>query len=224
MRDATGDTRHCGILCAASSGQRDTSSMRVELYSTTSAQHGTDATQDATHDRCRSMHQTQTEPTTRSRQCNYEMRAEINGSRTLARLDAASGSLRRPCWSGGWIIGVRGVPRSRLPFLSTRAQSSAQPRGARAPGSRSSRLVRFNACCVVPVPRVFAACCGTGRMSHLVRRRCRVAHWLSSTMLGACCCLSAALRQRCVFTVASRMCSRPLACRVLSVARCLLQA
>ena len=44
MRDATGDTRHCRISCAASSGQRTTSSMREALYSTTSAQHGTDAT------------------------------------------------------------------------------------------------------------------------------------------------------------------------------------
>jgi hypothetical protein len=34
------------ISCAASSGQRTTSSMREALYSTTSAQHGTDAPQD----------------------------------------------------------------------------------------------------------------------------------------------------------------------------------
>ena len=37
----------------------------------------------------------------------HGMRDETKGSRTLAHLGAASGSLRRP--SGGWIIGVRGV-------------------------------------------------------------------------------------------------------------------
>jgi hypothetical protein len=61
-----------------------------------------------------------------------------------------------------------------------------------ASGFRSSHPVRFNACCVVSVPRVFAACCGTGRMLHLVCGACRVAHWLSSTMLRACCLLCAA--------------------------------
>jgi hypothetical protein len=34
--------RHCRISCAASSGQRTSSSMREALYPTTSAQHGTD--------------------------------------------------------------------------------------------------------------------------------------------------------------------------------------
>jgi hypothetical protein len=83
MRDATGKTRHCRILCAASSGQRATSSMRVELYSTTSAQHGTDATQDATYDQCRSMHRTRTEPTTAAGNAMYEMRRTKSGrSRT----------------------------------------------------------------------------------------------------------------------------------------------
>jgi hypothetical protein len=59
MRVATANTRHCRISCAASSGQREPSSMREALYSTTSAQHGTDATQDATYDPCRSMQKTQ---------------------------------------------------------------------------------------------------------------------------------------------------------------------
>ena len=74
MRDATGHTRHCRISCATSSGQRTTCSMREALHSTTSAQHGTDVhrrhTQDATYGRCRSMQQTHTEATTRSRQSN----------------------------------------------------------------------------------------------------------------------------------------------------------
>ena len=70
MRDATGNTRHRRISCAASSGQRTTSSMREALFSTTSAQHGRRHTQDAAYDRCRSMQQTHTKPTTRSRQCN----------------------------------------------------------------------------------------------------------------------------------------------------------
>ena len=49
MRDAPGNTRHRRISCAASSGQRNTSSMREALYSTTSAQHGTDATHEMQH-------------------------------------------------------------------------------------------------------------------------------------------------------------------------------
>jgi len=49
MRDATGDTRHRRISCAASSGQRATSSMREALSSTPSAQHGTDATHKMQH-------------------------------------------------------------------------------------------------------------------------------------------------------------------------------
>ncbi len=56
---------------------------------------------------------------------------------------------------------------------------------------RSSHLVHCMACCVLSVPCALAACCGTGRMLmlHLVRgvRVCRVAHWLSHTVLRACC-------------------------------------
>jgi hypothetical protein len=49
----------------------------------------------------------------------HGMRDETKGSRTLAHLDVASGSLRRPSWSGGWIIGVRGesVTPSLLPAV-----------------------------------------------------------------------------------------------------------
>jgi hypothetical protein len=39
----------------------------------------------------------------------HGMKDETKGSRTLAHLRAASGSLRLPSWSGGWIVGVRGV-------------------------------------------------------------------------------------------------------------------
>ena len=46
MRDATGDARPCRISCAASRGQRISSKA---LYSTTSAQHGTDATHKMQH-------------------------------------------------------------------------------------------------------------------------------------------------------------------------------
>jgi hypothetical protein len=49
MRVATGTPRHCRISCAASSGRRTSSSMRKALYSTTSAQHGTDATHKMPH-------------------------------------------------------------------------------------------------------------------------------------------------------------------------------
>ena len=116
------------------------------------------------------------------------------------------------------------------------AASPTQHRGARVSGFlsshlsfRSSHLVRFNACCVLPVPRVLAACCGTGRMLHLVcgvcavlRTGCRVqccAH-------AAACPLPAARRTRNVAVpcVSCGMCSRPLACRLLSVARYLLHA
>ena len=85
MQQETHGTAAFRISCAASSGQRTTSNMGQALYSTTSAQHGTDATQDdATYDPYRSMQQTQTEPTTRSRQWNA--RDETNEIRTLAHL------------------------------------------------------------------------------------------------------------------------------------------
>jgi hypothetical protein len=93
MRDATGNTRNCRMSCAASSGQRVTSSIRSALYSTTTAQHGTDA-----------IHKMQ--PTTGAAACSkrtrnrqqaadnamHGMRDETKGSRTLAHLGAASGS------------------------------------------------------------------------------------------------------------------------------------
>ena len=67
----------------------------------------------------------------------------------------------------------------------------AQPRGARASGFLSSRalhcLLRVvgSACvCWMLRPRSYVASC--------VWRLCRVAHWLSSTMLRACCWMSAA--------------------------------
>ncbi len=90
-----GNTRHCRISCAASSGQRTSSSMCEALYSTNSAQHGTDATHKMqTYDRCRSMQQTHAEPIPRSRQGNA--RDETNGIRTLAH--RASPALEsRPC-------------------------------------------------------------------------------------------------------------------------------
>ena len=89
MQQETHGTAAFRISCAASSRQRNTSNMGQALYSTTSAQHGTDATQDdATYDPYRSMQQTQTEPTTRSRQWNA--RDETNEIRTLAHLGALS--------------------------------------------------------------------------------------------------------------------------------------
>jgi hypothetical protein len=74
-------------------------------------------------------------------------------------------------------------------LLRRRNRQGIEHQHPRKPGAEvrvpfvSSRIT----CCVVPVPRVFAACCGTGRMLHLVWRLCRVAHWLSSTMLRTCC-------------------------------------
>ncbi len=64
-------------------------------------------TQDATYDQCHSMHQTQTEPTTHSRQCN--VRDETNEIRTLAHLGAR-------CAGGGgvgWSAGL-GLPESAV--------------------------------------------------------------------------------------------------------------
>jgi hypothetical protein len=49
MRDATGNTQHRRISCAASSGQRTTSSMREALYSTTRVRNTADATHKMQH-------------------------------------------------------------------------------------------------------------------------------------------------------------------------------
>jgi hypothetical protein len=86
MRDATGNTRQRHISCAASSGQRTSSSMREALNSTTSAQHGTDAThtmQHTTGAAACSKH-------TRNRQiaAGIETYEETKGIRTLPRLEA----------------------------------------------------------------------------------------------------------------------------------------
>ncbi len=75
-------------------------------------------TQDATHDQCRSTHQTQTEPTTRSRQCN--VRDETNEIRTLAHLGAR-------CAGGGgvgWSVGL-GLPESDVTVESCNSQNWA---------------------------------------------------------------------------------------------------
>jgi hypothetical protein len=90
MQQETHGTAAFRVRRAAGSGQP--ASMREALYATTCAQHGTDITQDETHARCHSMQQTQTEPTTRSRQCNYEMRRTQSGrSRTSGHAAAAHG-------------------------------------------------------------------------------------------------------------------------------------
>ena len=120
MRDATGNTRHRRISCAASSGQRTTSSMREALFSTTSAQHGTGAThkmQHTTGAAACSKH-------TRSRHhaagnAMHGMRDETKGSRKLAHLDAASGSLRRP-----WGVEV-GLSEFAEPVQTTSKQTSS---------------------------------------------------------------------------------------------------
>jgi hypothetical protein len=85
-------------------------------------------THDATHDPCRSMHQTQTEPTTRSRQCN--VRDETNEIRTLAHLGAR-------CAGGGgvgWSVGL-GLPESdchsRVVQLAKLGIRTAEPDSAK---------------------------------------------------------------------------------------------
>jgi hypothetical protein len=77
----------------------------------------------------------------------------------------------------------------------------------------------------------FAACCGTGRKLHLLYGVCAccalvAAYNASRMLLGLRCPVPAAheMQQCRVVPIASRMCSRPLACRLLSVVRCLLHA
>ena len=109
------------FVCGGQRAAENQQHARSTLYATASAQHGTDATQDATHDhttRCRSMHQTQTEPTTRSRQCN--VRDETNAIRTLAHLGAR-------CAGGGgvgWSVGL-GLPESDVTVESCNSQNWA---------------------------------------------------------------------------------------------------
>ena len=120
-----GNTRHRRIPCAASSGQRTSSSMREALFSTTSAQHGTDAT----HKMQRTTGAAACSRLTRNRQraagnAMHGMREEKKGSRTLAHLEAARALESRPrgllqVLSGVWLLQVL----SRVLF---RADSKAE--------------------------------------------------------------------------------------------------
>jgi hypothetical protein len=134
---------------------------------------------------------------------------------------------------------LKALARARLLKALARAPGAvipkpAQPRGARASGFLSSRLSSRSFQCLLRGVGSACVCCMLRHRSYVascVWRLCRVAHWLSRTMLRACCCLCAA---RCsphtecgdavCFLVASRMCSRPLACRLLTDARCPLHA
>ncbi len=105
-----GNTRHRRIPCAASSGQRTSSSMREALFSTTSAQHGTDAT----HKLQRTTGAAACSKHTRNRHhaAGIEtngMRDETKGSRTLAHLEAARALESRPrgllqVLTGVWLL------------------------------------------------------------------------------------------------------------------------
>ncbi len=92
--------------------------MREALYSTISAQHGTDATQDATHDHAtRAANTNGTDNTQQAMQC---IRDETNEIRTLAHLGAR-------CASGGGvglIVGL-GLPESDVTVESCNSQNWA---------------------------------------------------------------------------------------------------
>ena len=87
-------------------------------------------------------------------------------------------------------------PTSTPPWPAQRARRTHEVRERPASIYLLSHPVHWIACCVLSLPCVFVACCGIGRMLHLVcgvcARLCRVAHWLSSAMLRACCKLCAA--------------------------------
>ena len=121
MRDATGNTRHRRIPCAASSGQRATSSMREALSSTTSAQHGTDATHKMQRTTIRPVpqHAPNTNGTDNTQQA-MQLRDETNEIRTLAHLGAR-------CAGGGGvglIVGL-GLPESDVTVESCNSQNWA---------------------------------------------------------------------------------------------------
>ena len=91
-----GNTRHRRISCAASSGQRTSISMREALSSTTSAQHGTDATRKMQH----TTGAAACSDHTRSRQHaagieTYEMRRTESG-RSAPRERAGPSAVLRP--------------------------------------------------------------------------------------------------------------------------------
>ncbi len=122
MRDATGDTRHCRIPCAAGSGQRATSSVREALSSAPSAQHGTDAKHKMQHTTIRPVpqHAPNTNGTDTTQQAMQCIRDETNEIRTLAHLGAR-------CASGGG-VGLNaglGLPESDVTVESCNSQNWA---------------------------------------------------------------------------------------------------
>ncbi len=119
MRVATANTRHCHISCAASSGQRANSSMREALYSTTSAQHGTDATHKMQH-------------TTRAAACNKLTCKDTGRGERNPQARAPRGSVSYP------IALVKYIPTPRKSDVQTRTPSGMQGRER----DRSYRNVR----------------------------------------------------------------------------------
>jgi hypothetical protein len=123
MRDATGNTRHCRFSCAEGSEQRVADNQqharRIVLDNQCATRHRRHTRCNTRpYDPCHSMQQTQTEPTTRSRQCN--VRDEANEIRTLAHLGAR-------CGGGGgvgWSVGL-GLPESDVTAESCNSQNWA---------------------------------------------------------------------------------------------------
>ena len=107
MRNATGDTRHRRILCAASSGQRATRSMRKAFCTRQPVRN----TAQTPHTRCN------IRPLVPQHAANTHehTRGTTNEVRKLAHLGAASGSLR---WTLGGGLTARLVRRLRAPLIS----------------------------------------------------------------------------------------------------------
>ena len=117
------------------------------------------------------------------------------------------------------------------------AASPTHPRGARASGFHLSPLSSRALDCLLRVVASVCVCCMLRHRPYVascVRRLCTsvpccalVVECNASRMLQVVRCpllVAHEMRQCRVCPVASRMCSRPLACRLLSVARCLLHA
>ena len=91
-----GNTRHCLISCAASRGQRTSSSMREAWYSTTSTQHGTDATRKMQHTTGAAACSKQTRNRHHAAGIEtYEMRRTESGRSLSSRLLRPSGRITR---------------------------------------------------------------------------------------------------------------------------------
>ena len=110
--------------------------------------------------------------------------------------EAAVGDRGAVCWSQRclFVCSLFGTaPRTPIiqpPLPMAGAASPTQHRGARASGFLSSQLSSRALHCLLRVVGFVCVCCMLRHRSYVascVRRLCRVAHWLSRTMLRTCC-------------------------------------